>query len=242
MTRTYNKPFGTFDLELSRKEDRVSIAYSINGEKTQYAEKLLDDKKAVVFYTSKTLSINGKKQQVGGVSLPDYDDVKAEYVAIQAEIAAEQASAVEAMLAGKTNVTLKWYEGEYLSAYCVTGNDINLIMRTNAELVKIGAAKNVSGWGTAVDSEIAKALGETFTFPQAVEFMRPANEAREAKIAAKAAELEAKFIEAKNTGKRVLIRSWDSDCHVKGEDCDCDMNYEYAMPDGTTKTEWHHTW
>ena len=242
MTRTYSKPFGTFELELSRNDDRVSMAYRINGDKTQYAEKLLDDKKAVAFYTAITLTINGKKQQVGGVNLPDYDEVKAEYNKIQSEIAAEQEAAIEAMLSGKTVITLKWYEGEYLSAYCVTGNDINLIMRVNKELVKIGAAKNVSGWGTAVDSEATKALGEAFTFPQAVEFMRPANEAREAKTAAKAAEIAAKYSEAKTTGKRVLLRSWSSDCHVKGEDCDFDMNYEYAMPDGSTKSEWHHTW
>lgn len=57
---------------------------------------------------------------------------------------------------------------------------------------------------------------------------------------AKIAERQSRFNEAKETGKPVVIRRWTSDCHSKGLDCSFDINIEWAMPDGTTKTEWSH--
>lgn len=67
-------------------------------------------------------------------------------------------------------------------------------------------------------------------------------EAKAAATNAKKEEIEAKFAKAKATGKKVLLRHWMSDCHSKNEECSLDTNYEYAMPDGTTKVEWTHTW
>jgi hypothetical protein len=47
---------------------------------------------------------------------------------------------------------------------------------------------------------------------------------------------------AKTTGEPQLVCSWSEDCDDPNEDCSCDNCYEYAMPDGTFKTERHHTW
>jgi len=58
----------------------------------------------------------------------------------------------------------------------------------------------------------------------------------------KQAEIAAKFDEAQKTGEPVLLRKWTEDCNDPKEECSVDIIYEYAMPDGTTKLERHHTW
>jgi hypothetical protein len=50
------------------------------------------------------------------------------------------------------------------------------------------------------------------------------------------------FEAAKETGERQLLNKWSDDCNDKNEECDVDLCYEYAMSDGTTKIERHHTW
>jgi hypothetical protein len=55
-------------------------------------------------------------------------------------------------------------------------------------------------------------------------------------------EILAKFTEAKETGKPVLLHKWMEDCCDPKEECSLDVHYEYAMPDGTTKHDWNHTW
>lgn len=53
---------------------------------------------------------------------------------------------------------------------------------------------------------------------------------------------QAKFDEARETGKPVLLRQWSEECCDPDEECSLDSHYEYAMPDGSTKHDWHHTW
>jgi len=48
--------------------------------------------------------------------------------------------------------------------------------------------------------------------------------------------------ESGETGKPVLLHKWTSDCCDRNEECGLDIHYEYAMPDGSTKHDWHHTW
>jgi len=50
------------------------------------------------------------------------------------------------------------------------------------------------------------------------------------------------FAKAKETGERQLLNQWSEKCNDPDESCDVDNIYEYAMPDGTVKTERHHTW
>jgi hypothetical protein len=73
--------------------------------------------------------------------------------------------------------------------------------------------------------------------------------AREVKTAQKAeaentakAELEAKYAEAKSTGKPVEIRRFMDDCNDPNEECSSDIVTVYAMPNGGTKSERQHTW
>lgn len=50
------------------------------------------------------------------------------------------------------------------------------------------------------------------------------------------------FETAKSTGKKQLIKKWIEPCNNKNEECNLDMVYLYAMPDGSKKTERQHTW
>lgn len=137
--------------------------------------------------------------------------------------------------AGKIKIKVHYHDGEYLSGYAVYGEEADL-------LEKLGIAKYVSGWGTCVDDKAVEALGKEFTYPEALEYVRPTLEAKEAKKAAAEAERAEKFEEAKKTGKPVEIRSWTADCNDPHEQCSLDIITEYAMPDGTITTDREHTW
>jgi hypothetical protein len=160
---------------------------------------------------------------------------EAEKVARRAKEQAEREAEKQAILAGGKNITIEYHDGEYLMGYQVYGQAAEL-------LVNLGLAKWVDGWGYHVASHAVKALGEEFTYQQAVECARPAIEAKEAAKAKREAERQAKFDEARETEKPVLLRKWSSDCHDPREECSMDINAEYAMPDGSVKHEWHHTW
>lgn len=47
---------------------------------------------------------------------------------------------------------------------------------------------------------------------------------------------------AKQTGKKQLIEKWIEECNDDREQCNVDICYEWAMPDGTRKLKRYHTW
>jgi hypothetical protein len=67
-------------------------------------------------------------------------------------------------------------------------------------------------------------------------------ETEAAETAKSEAELAAKFAEAKQTSKKIFIRSWMADCNDPQEECSTDVVSEWAMPDGTTQISRQHTW
>jgi hypothetical protein len=148
---------------------------------------------------------------------------------------AEQEAERQAILTGETPIRLHYHDGEYLSGYQVFGPAAEL-------LIALGLAKPVSTWGTMVDHRAAKALGTEFTYAAAADYARPAQEAEAAKEAAAEAARQAKFAEAREIGKPVLLRKWTTECGDPNEECDMDIHYEYAQPDGSVRREWHHTW
>jgi len=160
---------------------------------------------------------------------------EAEKTAKVAKEKAELEAEKQSILSGEKLITVRYYDGEYLQGHSVYGPAANL-------LVELGLASWVDGWGNHVDHKAVEALGEEFTYQQAAEYARPAIEAKEAKIAAKEAARQAKFDEARETGKPVLLNKWSTDCCDRSEECSLDIHYEYAMPDGSTKHEWNHTW
>jgi hypothetical protein len=234
-TYTYQKPFGTVTVNIAKGEDEVKLTYRINDEQVFNARELSDKNKALIFWVQKDM--DGKK--VSGIRLDNYEEVKAVFDTLTAEIKSEMQTAksdeLEAFKNGTKLIEAQYHDGEYLSGYMIFG-------QAAALLQEIHAAKYIDGWGMKINGDLVNALGETFTLQQAIDYMQPANDEKAAKIAEKKAALDAKFIEAKNTGKKVLIRTWMSDCHSDDEDCSFDTNSEYAMPDGSTKTTWSHCW
>jgi len=159
----------------------------------------------------------------------------AEEEARKAAEKAAQEQELENLKSGEKKITVSYQDGEYLMGYTLYGQAAEL-------LEELRLAKYVSGWGYLVNDKVVETLGKEFTYQQAVEYARPAQEARAAREAERKAALAAKFAEAKETGKPVLLRRWSTDCCDLKEECSCDIHYEYAMPDGSVKHSWTHTW
>jgi len=178
------------------------------------------------------------KEEAVAVVSAHKPEILAELLRREEESAAKEAARIEearAIRAGEIVIRPQWHDGEILSDWQVFGEAAKA-------LEEIGAAKYISGWGYCVEGAIIKALGKEFTFPQAMEYMRPAREAKEAEQRVREEERQAKFAEARRTGQRVELRSWMDDCNDPREQCSLDHVTEYAMPDGTTKIVRQHTW
>lgn len=139
----------------------------------------------------------------------------------------------KAILSGEKKIEVHFKDGEYTSGYQVFGEA--------AELLKgLGLAEQVS-YSTMVSDDLVKALGESFTYQQAAEFAQPARQKAEAEKVARAEERKAKFQEARETGKKVLLSKVTAGCDGSVTECDLDIIYEWAMPDGTVIEERIHT-
>jgi hypothetical protein len=76
----------------------------------------------------------------------------------------------------------------------------------------------------------------------AVESAKAQWAAKNAKREAAAAHVEECKRRARETGARVEIRHYATDCHDAKEECSLDIATEWAMPDGTVATTYRHTW
>ena len=198
-----------------------------------YGCKLIQDKKAISF--NAVQNIAGKK--VGGIVIPEeiFTQIKNLSESFKMEEKAKQLKELNDIKNGKIAIEVKFHDGEYLSGHTLHGKQAEL-------LVELGLARYVDGWGYLANNGVVEALGETFTYSQAVEFAQPKILAAEKLVASEKAKVEAKFLEAKETGKKVKLESWMEDCNDRNEDCSLDNVITYAMPDGTVKTERNHTW
>ena len=157
----------------------------------------------------------------------------AEEAKSQARRAAKQATA-EAIRSGDQLIRVSYQEGEYLTGYAVYGVAAAL-------LEELGLARYVTDWGYLVSAVVVEALGEAFTYEAAVEYCRPAQEAKEAAAAEAEQAVAEKFVAAKTTGRPVLLESHTVDCDGSEEECSLDRIAVYAMPDGTRRTSRIHT-
>jgi hypothetical protein len=144
---------------------------------------------------------------------------------------AEAEAELNSLKTGNMPIVARWHDGEYLSGHEVMGLAARL-------LVEIGAAEDISGWGTIVNREVIDKLGTEFTFPQVVELLAPANAAKAERVADAEADRAAKFTEARATGKEVVLAHWTEVRRVReaGEWGDYLFAVtEYACPDGNVK-------
>lgn len=142
---------------------------------------------------------------------------------------------INAIKSGETKIKVGYRDGEYLSGYSVRGLAAKL-------LIELKVAHEVSGWGIIVDDELVKELGEEFTYEQAKEFASPKLEEVEQQKAKEEADRQAKFNQARETSKPVILEQWTEPCNDPQEDCNLDSIVIYAMPDGSTKETRSHTW
>ncbi|NPV45245.1 MAG: hypothetical protein HPY70_14925 [Firmicutes bacterium] len=154
----------------------------------------------------------------------------------EAKEKAEKEAERQAILNNEKPIEITFYNGEYLSGFTPSG--------VSTEIMKeLGLAKHVSGWGLYIDNDTIEALGgKVFYYRDALALANARKQAEEEKKAAVDAARQAKFNEAKATGKPVLLQQWSTGCCDPKEECSMDMHHEYAMPDGTVKHEWNHTW
>ena len=71
---------------------------------------------------------------------------------------------------------------------------------------------------------------------------RDAYAAKVAKREASSAHVEECKRRARETGAKVEIRHYSTECHDPREECSLDIATEWAMPDGTIRTTYQHTW
>ena len=142
----------------------------------------------------------------------------------------------QAILTGKKAIKLAYHDGEYLSGWEV------LTDHAAGLLEEIGVAKYVSSWGYLVDRNAFAALGKSFTFLEAVEYMRPAKEAAKKKAAEQQQKKEAAKKKAFETGKRIEISHYATECDDANEECNLDIITKWVMPNGTVETTRSHTW
>ena len=115
--RIYQKPFGTFNLEIIKKGEKVLLVGSINDGKKFACSHLSSANKAVVFYTTEYVTINGKQVKCKGISLDDYTDVENEYLRLENEIKQEKAEKRNKEIQEYENgklIRVKYDDGEYL--------------------------------------------------------------------------------------------------------------------------------
>ena len=154
----------------------------------------------------------------------------------QAEVARREAER-EAIRTGKQKIVVRFHETEYLGGYRVTGEAAALL--AHAKLCSY-----VDGWGFIVDSDVVEALGEEFTYQEALEFAKSRKTGQEdgSKPPSFQDLYEQKLTEAKSTGQPVILGRWTERCNAPQEECSLDIVIEWVHPDGKTSLERIHTW
>jgi len=140
----------------------------------------------------------------------------------------------------------------YFSAEYGLANYVAL-EHVTATMEKISQRKDSKFYGLEcvaweiTDEEEKALLAEAVPAKEKAE--KEAAEAAEKKAAEEAAQKaaadqkrKAKFDEARETGRPVLLQKWSEPCSDPREECSLDIVRQYAMPDGSVKTERNHTW
>lgn len=204
--------------------------------KHQMKYAIVDDKEVVQVQNQKGLTektikeIKENKPEI----LKELKTRKEEKERIEAEKEAEKQAEKQAYLNGTKKFELTTEDYDY-PRYII-------ISTVAADLLKeLGVAKDVA-YDTVLKADAEKALGTSFTYQQAVDFISPIKKAELQKEETEKARIAGIFAVAKETGKRQVLKSWMEDCNDPREECSTDSVTLWAMPDGTTKTTRTHTW
>ena len=232
----YKFQFGLCLSYLSKIEGEIKMKVSemIKKFNLELAEK--DGVKGIRFHGKATKKQIEEIKASKPAIMEELNRIKTEKEAEKEKERLEKLARIESVKSGKEKIKVVYNDGEYLSGYSPRG------LEAAALLEEIGVAEYVSGWGTYIASKVIEALGEEFTYQEAIEYMKPAIEAKRQAREKKEDERKAIFDKAKETGKKQLLHHYSDDCNDPNEECDVDIIYEYAMPNGTIEAERQHTW
>ena len=162
---------------------------------------------------------------------------EAEDIARREQAAARKAAAIAAIKAGTQTLEIKltYQDGEILQGYTVYGLAAEM-------LVELRVARDIGGWGIKVDDALVAELGTEFTYAQVQEYARPTLDAQAAAEQVAVDKRDAALAKAKRTGQPVVIARWTDKCDDPNAECDQDIVYRMAMPDGTIKIDRVHTY
>lgn len=210
-----------------------------------------DEKKGIVRFWN-SIVVDGKK--VSGISI-DNDEIKQALIDFKERKTEEEKQRIAELAKIKVK-TFRWAKGGDTHKYYVSTDEIDNIKVQPTQLVEIEKAldyakikelrtqsKQIDGptglytldgwWELSVDAPVIK---DALKARQAVlDENKRKKEEREAKR-------KAIFEKAAKTGEKQQLSSYMDECDDEDESCDWDQVIEYAMPDGSTKTERHHTW
>ena len=177
----------------------------------------------------------------------DVDEkIMAEIEKINTDRAEQKRLYIENIKNGKIPIKVIYHEGSPLSGHMTSYNEKDKSNEIDKLLKELGLAKDISGWGTIVDADFVKKVGETFTLSQAKKYVQPKIDAIEEKRIKKEKikneHQKNALKQAKESGEKVRITSYSIGCTDREEECNLDIVTVWAMPDGNITDTINHTW
>lgn len=149
-------------------------------------------------------------------------------------------------------IVTRWYwaiGGDSGALYVQNGNDIDTFFREDIKkledtIEKRGKFEVLKAKSIEVKRDTGLYTNQWYEISNE-DMMSIYNEieaAKKAKRDEKEDKKAAIFAFANASGEKQILNQWSEDCNDPEESCDIDNIIEYAMPDGSVKTERHHTW
>ena len=236
------------------KETQCGIKYSylIDGielnkynDKGFYGNATLDRKKKALIFTMHDIIINGKKQKINGVALEE--NVLKKFIEFEDSLIKEKEELendlIKKLVSGELKI--RWHDDtEYFDGYDmpVKSFKINIPEKLRMDELLEKALKelgiNISDYKTV--DYIKRSIKDNEKVGEMK--LREIVKGRLENKKAQEEKLNAIFEKAKETGEKQEISHWMDDCNDKYEECNIDIVYEYAMPNGSTKIIRSHTY
>jgi len=224
---------------LKDRHSSNQVITKINGNNFQLNFCFENRVKGLKIYKAETEKIFGKKLNANVMlTLPSKIEniLETEFENLKVKEEEEKNLYIEKILSGEEIITATYYEGSPLSGHMIDNIEAEKLLR-NLKLVE-----DISGWGTIIDHKFIEAVGENFTYLQALEYVRPEREKAEEKKAIREEKINKAIKEAQKTGEPVEVARYTDDCDDPTEECSTDLIIQYVSPDGSMKTKRQHTW
>jgi hypothetical protein len=237
------------EFKFEGKETQYGIKYtytiiSNNKEVSGYNATLERKKKAMTF-AMQTITIDGKERKVNGVLLEE--EVLKKFIdfedgIIQAKKDMEK-EFIKKIVSGELKI--EWYETtKYFDGYAYPEKKFRIEIPKNIDKTEIleEAVKEcgIEGYCYDIHEYIERSIPdeEKNGYMALKDILK--NKLKKQKE--RQEKRNAIFTKAKETGEKQEIRHYVMDCNDPKEECNTDVVYEYAMPDGTITKNRIHTY